>query len=78
MWKEKMTSLLVGVFYSCIACEEALHLGSQNDISRYLLIDKCKVMKPLQKTLIYLQVKNKVEHLFYFLHDALDHKSLCS
>ena len=36
MRKEGATSLLTGVFYSRIACEEALHLGSQNDISRYL------------------------------------------
>ena len=36
MRKEEVTSLLVGVFYSHIACDEALHLGSQNDISRYL------------------------------------------
>ena len=36
MRKEEATSLLVGVFYSHIACEEALRLESQNDISRYL------------------------------------------
>lgn len=36
MSKEETTSLLVGVFYLHIACKEALHLRSQNDISRYL------------------------------------------
>ena len=36
MGKEEATSLLIGVFYLSIACKEALHLGSQNDISRYL------------------------------------------
>ena len=36
MRKEETTSLLVGVFYSRITCEEALHLGTQNEISRYL------------------------------------------
>ena len=36
MRKEEATSLLLGVFYSHIASEEALRLGSQNDISRYL------------------------------------------
>ena len=36
MRKEEATSLLVDIFYSHIACKETLHLGSQNDISRYL------------------------------------------
>lgn len=36
MRKEEATSLLVGVFYLRIACKEALHLWSQNDISSYL------------------------------------------
>ena len=36
MSKEEATSLLVGVFYLHIACKEALHPWSLNDISRYL------------------------------------------
>lgn len=36
MRKEEATSLLIGVFYSHKACKEVLHLGSENDVSRYL------------------------------------------